>query len=210
MFRQGFAQRRVSMVGDDGGPHHFLVQFCRPAATRTDERMCQLVMATNKLLQGGVQSRSRRLVMELPVVVALTPRMRLFEDHGCYVSFADVLDSARKYHGSSVDQLAFNFRLLCSEMEGTPDVQLAAYRRVCAEVVPDNILSAYMSKTLPSPDSLAVFRYRLAHHVAMVGFMSYMLNIGDRTPQRVRAHPVPPHCVAGRVARGGFVSGPAF
>ena len=189
MFRQGFAQRRITITGNDGWPYRFLVQFCAPHATRTDERTSQLCVAVNQLLQTSNQARSRKLVIDFPVVIPLTPRMRLFEDHGCYVSLADVLDSDLKRKGMNCDSLSFKHRMqLCDAPPADVDGQaLQAFKSVCDDIVPDSVLSYYVAQTLTSPDCLAVFKYRFAHQMALTAFMSYIMGVGDRTPQRVRA-----------------------
>ena len=121
VYRPGLsrAQSRVTMVGDDGSMSSFLIQYCVPILTPTDERAMQLFQLTNRLLKLHRTSRSRNLQIHSPLIVPVAPRVRLSKEDTTFVSFAQLyerdcdrrqqscLTPAIKMHGiSAVEQLS--------------------------------------------------------------------------------------------------------
>lgn len=71
--------------------------------------------------------------------------------------------------------------------DGTENVQarLKVYTDICHNIVPDSIFTRYMHRTLPAPDQLWAFKKEFAAQLALAGFMSHVMKIGDRTPIRI-------------------------
>jgi len=69
--------------------------------------------------------------------------------------------------------------------EAVGELRLQAYNEITKNVVNDNIFSQYMYKTLPSGNHLWAFKKQFAIQLALSCFMSYMLQIGGRSPNKI-------------------------
>jgi hypothetical protein len=83
------------MLGNDGRRYYFAVQTATPYVTRSDERVMQLHWLVNRLLERNHQAQRRSLALHIPVVVPITPRLRLMEDHRELRSLGEVYDADR-------------------------------------------------------------------------------------------------------------------
>lgn len=213
LYRHGFSPRRLAMRGNDGRMYHFLVQFAIPHLTRTDERMMQLHQLVNRLLAKHVGAHARHLTLSVPVVVPVTPRVRLLQDSRSNTSLGSVFEAERASRGLDTDSLIVKFRARAvREMsplleaaktaapssaagEGPNTAQLppmaaltalrAAYLDICDNDVSDLVLTQTMAAVLPAPDAFAAFRVRFAQQLAVSNCLAHVLSVSDRTPQRV-------------------------
>jgi len=69
--------------------------------------------------------------------------------------------------------------------EAVGELRLQAYNEITKNVVNDNIFSQYMYKTLPSGNHLWAFKKQFAVQLALSCFISYMLQIGGRSPNKI-------------------------
>ena len=64
-------------------------------------------------------------------------------------------------------------------------VRLAAYLRLCEELVPDTILSQFMHETATSMAHYWSVRERFTKQLALSNFLCYLLSVEKRNPNRV-------------------------
>lgn len=69
--------------------------------------------------------------------------------------------------------------------EAVVDLRLQAYNEITKTLVTDNIFSQYMYKTLPSGNHMWAFKKQFAIQLALSSFMSFMLQIGGRSPNKI-------------------------
>lgn len=91
LHRHGFSQRRIGILGSNGKKYYFLVQFAIPHITRTDERMVQLRVFFNRLLNKHEETRRRSLTFHSDAVVPITPRVRLVRDYTSSTSLENIV-----------------------------------------------------------------------------------------------------------------------
>ena len=68
--------------------------------------------------------------------------------------------------------------------EGVIDLRLQAYNDITKNLVADNIFSQYMYKILSNGNHLWAFKKQFAVQLALSCFMSFMLQIGGRSPNK--------------------------
>ena len=69
--------------------------------------------------------------------------------------------------------------------EAVVDLRLQAYNDITKNLVSDGIFSQYMYKTLPSGNHMWAFKKQFAIQLALSSFMSFMLQIGGRSPNKI-------------------------
>lgn len=69
--------------------------------------------------------------------------------------------------------------------EALVDLRLQAYNDVTRNHVPDNILSQFIYKTLLNGNHMWAFKKQFATQLALSCFISYMLQIGGRSPNKI-------------------------
>ena len=67
-----------------------------------------------------------------------------------------------------------------SEKPTSSQLRLDAYNDVCSKVVPVNVLSSYVCKSLPIASHLFAFRQQFTKDMALSSVLSYILSIGER------------------------------
>jgi transformation/transcription domain-associated protein len=202
----GFSNRRIAMLSDDGKPHHFLVQYQISHITRSDERMMQLYVLLNRMMRHYRETRKRQLVYNVPAVIPLTHRLRLTETDPAQVSLEDIYEQSCAMRGADPDAPHFTYResmkRAAASLSGPSSggssssheaanstalvaARLRVYTDICSRLVPDTILQRYIHETLPAADQLFVFKSQLCAQLALSGFLSYLLKIGERHLHRI-------------------------
>ncbi|KAJ6743967.1 ATAXIA TELANGIECTASIA MUTATED ATM -RELATED [Salix purpurea] len=69
--------------------------------------------------------------------------------------------------------------------EAVVDLRLQAYNEITKNYVSDGIFSQYMYKTLLSGNHMWAFKKQFAIQLALSSFMSFMLQIGGRSPNKI-------------------------
>ena len=115
LYRQQALQRRLGLRGNDGRVYHFAVQTAAPYQTRSDERMMQLHWLMARLLEQSHLAQRRSLAVRVPVVVPLTPRLRLLEDDALFTSLGEVYEAERHARGLDPDAPVLLCRERCSQ-----------------------------------------------------------------------------------------------
>jgi transformation/transcription domain-associated protein len=190
--RHGSSFRRLTIVGSDGSQRHFLVQTSLTPSARSDERMVQLFRVLNRLFDKHKESRRRHLAFHTPIIIPVWPQVRMVEDDLMYSTFGEVYEINCARYGREADLPITHFKERLNQAiigqlspESVADLRLHIYNEITSSLVSENVLCQYMYKTLPSCNHLWAFRKQFAVQLALSGFMSYMLQIGGRTPNKI-------------------------
>lgn len=116
LYRHHALQRRLALRGNDGKVYHFVVQASVPYLTRSDERVMQLHWLMARLLEQSQLAQRRSLNVRVPVVVPVTPRLRLLEDHALFTSLGEVYEAERHARGLDPDEPIMLCRQRCSQV----------------------------------------------------------------------------------------------
>ncbi|EHA8588761.1 hypothetical protein COCNU_scaffold006566G000100 [Cocos nucifera] len=190
--RHGSSFRRLTLIGSDGSQRHFIVQTSLTPNARSDERMLQLFRVLNKMFDKHKESRRRHLSIHTPIIIPVWSQVRMVEDDLMYGTFLEVYEINCARHNREADIPITLFKEQLNQAisgqvspEAVLELRLQAYNEITKNVVNDNIFSQYMYKTLPSGNHLWTFKKQFAIHLALSCFMSYMLQIGGRSPNKI-------------------------
>ncbi|KAH8118563.1 FAT-domain-containing protein [Phellopilus nigrolimitatus] len=192
---QGYCYKRFVIHGHDGVHYTFAVQ--QPAARwcRREERVMQLFRTFNHALTRRKESRKRNLQFHLPLAVSLNPQVRLFLNDPSYVSLQDIYDQHCEEIGVTREDpalmVAAKTKEIMSESNTSTsnnleynNVRKAVFDEVCKKMVPEDVLSRYMTRTMCSPQELWRMRKAFTLQLAAVSFMTYIVCITSRQPPR--------------------------
>lgn len=179
----GFSHRRIGLRGNDGNVAYFLVQYSISHITRSDERMMQLYVLLNRMMMKYKETRKRNLVYHVPLVIPLTHRLRLMETHEAHVSFEEVYEQSCSIRGVDSDKPLLLYRDIvrkADQCERNSMARLKVLTDVSNNVIPDYILSRFLHRSLPQHDQLWALKKEFGAQLALCGFLSYIMKIGDR------------------------------
>ncbi|KAL6010355.1 hypothetical protein ACLOJK_000786 [Asimina triloba] len=116
----------------------------------------------------------------------------MVEDDLMYSTFLEVYEINCARHNREADHPITHFKEQLNQAisghispDAVVDLRLQAYNDITRTLVNDNIFSQYMYKTLPSGNHLWTFKKQFAIQLALSSFMSYMLQIGGRSPNKI-------------------------
>ncbi|XP_042382892.1 transcription-associated protein 1-like [Zingiber officinale] len=190
--RHGSSCRRLTLIGSDGFQRHFIVQTSLTPNARSDERMLQLFRVFNRMFDKHKESRRRHLTLHTPIIIPVWSQVRMVEDDLMYSTFLEVYEINCARHNREADIPITLFKEHLNQAisgqltpEAVLELRLQAYHEITKNVVNDNIFSQYMYKTLPSGNHLWTFKKQFAVQLALSCFISYMLQIGGRSPNKI-------------------------
>ena len=191
--RHGTSFRCLTFLGVDGSERRFLVQTSLTPAARGEERMLQLLRTLNQTLLHHVETRRRGLSYYTPAVVPVWPQVRLMEDDPAHGTYGEVYDVNCARYGREPDLPIQLFKkalddAVTGKVRGAEEVmklRLDAYAEITRTHVTENIFSQYMYKTLPTGSHLWTFKRQMCQQMALSCFISALLRIGGRAPQKI-------------------------
>ncbi|CAL9045632.1 unnamed protein product [Musa banksii] len=190
--RHGSSFRRLTLIGSDGSQRHFIVQTSLTPNARSDERMLQIFRVLNRMFDKHKESRRRHLTIHTPIIIPVWSQVRMVEDDLMYSSFLEVYEINCARHNKEADMPITLFKEHLNQAisgqvtpEAVLELRLQAYNEITKNGVNDNIFSQYMYKTLPSGNHLWTFKKQFAIQLALSCFISYMLQIGGRSPNKI-------------------------
>ncbi|WVZ66880.1 hypothetical protein U9M48_016041 [Paspalum notatum var. saurae] len=190
--RHGSSFRRLTLIGSDGSQRHFIVQTSLTPNARSDERMLQLFRVLNKMFDKHKESRRRHLAIHTPIIIPVWSQVRMVEDDLMYSTFLEVYEINCARHNREADSPITIFKEQLNQAisgqvspEAVVELRLQAYSEITKNIVNDNIFSQYMHKILPTGNYFWTFKKQFAIQVALSCFMSYMLQIGGRAPNKI-------------------------
>jgi transformation/transcription domain-associated protein len=191
--RHGTSFRCLTFLGVDGSERRFLVQTSLTPAARGEERMLQLLRTLNQTLVHHVETRRRGLCYYAPAVVPVWPQVRLMEDDPHHGTYGEVYEVNCARYGREPDLPIQMFKkalddAVTGKVRGAEEVlklRLDAFAEITQKHVTENIFSQFMYKTLPTGSHLWTFKRQMCQQMALSCFISALLRIGGRAPQKI-------------------------
>ncbi|XP_031399627.1 transformation/transcription domain-associated protein isoform X2 [Punica granatum] len=190
--RHGSSFRRLTLIGSDGSQRHFIVQTSLPPNARSDERILQLFRVMNQMFDKHKESRRRHLYIHTPIIIPVWSQVRMVEDDLMYSTFLEVYENHCARNDREADLPITYFKEQLNQAisgqvspEAVVDLRLQAYNDITKNLVTDNIFSQYMYKTLHNGNHMWAFKKQFAVQLALSSFMSFMLQIGGRSPNKI-------------------------
>ncbi|KGN48912.1 transformation/transcription domain-associated protein [Cucumis sativus] len=190
--RHGSSFRRLTLIGSDGSQRHFIVQTSLTPNARSDERILQLFRVMNQMFDKHKESRRRHLCIHTPIIIPVWSQVRMVEDDLMYSTFLEVYENHCARNDQEADLPITYFKEQLNQAisgqilpEAVVDLRLQAFGDITRNLVNDGIFSQYMYKTLLSGNHMWAFKKQFAIQLALSSFMSYMLQIGGRSPNKI-------------------------
>ncbi|MBA0581659.1 hypothetical protein Gorai_023833 [Gossypium raimondii] len=190
--RHGSSFRRLTLIGSDGSQRHFIVQTSLTPNARSDERILQLFRVMNQMFDKHKESRRRHICIHTPIIIPVWSQVRMVEDDLMYNTFLEVYENHCARNDREPDLPITYFKEQLNQAisgqispEAVVDLRLQAYNDITKSLVADGIFSQYMYKTLPSGNHMWAFKKQFAIQLALSSFMSFMLQIGGRSPNKI-------------------------
>lgn len=190
--RHGSSCRRLTLIGSDGSQRHFIVQTSLTPSARSDERMLHLFRVLNRMFDKHKESRRRHINIYTPIIIPVWSQVRMVEDDVMYNTFLEVYENHCARNDREADQPIAYFKEQLNQaitgqipQDAVLDLRLQAYNDIIKNMVTDGIISQFMYKTLPSGNHMWAFKKQFAIQLALSNFMSVMLQIGGRSPNKI-------------------------
>ncbi|GLU19769.1 hypothetical protein SLE2022_359970 [Rubroshorea leprosula] len=190
--RHGSSFRRLTLIGSDGSQRHFIVQTSLTPNARSDERILQLFRVMNQMFDKHKESRRRHIYIHTPIIIPVWSQVRMVEDDLMYSTFLEVYENHCARNDREADLPITFFKEQLNQAisgqilpETVLDLRLQAYTDITKTLVTDGIFSQYMHKTLQSGNHMWAFKKQFAIQLALSSFMSFMLQIGGRSPNKI-------------------------
>ncbi|KAJ4714223.1 transformation/transcription domain-associated protein-like [Melia azedarach] len=190
--RHGSSFRRLTLIGSDGSQRHFIVQTSLTPNARSDERILQLFRVMNQMFDKHKESRRRHISIHTPIIIPVWSQVRMVEDDLMYSTFLEVYENHCARNDREADQPITYFKEQLNQAisgqisaEAVVDLRLQAYNDITKNLVSESIFSQYMYKTLLNGNHMWAFKKQFAVQLALSGFMSFMLQIGGRSPNKI-------------------------
>lgn len=190
--RHGSSFRRLTLIGSDGSQRHFIVQTSLTPNARSDERILQLFRVLNQMFDKHKESRRRHISIHTPIIIPVWSQVRMVEDDLMYSTFLEVYENHCARNDREADLPITYFKEQLNQAitgqvspEAIVDLRLQAYSDITRNLVSDGIFSQYMYKTLLSGNHMWAFKKQFAIQLALSSFMSFMLQIGGRSPNKI-------------------------
>ncbi|TFK43492.1 hypothetical protein BDQ12DRAFT_731508 [Crucibulum laeve] len=194
----GNCWKRFTIHGGDNSRTSFTVQLPCHRQYRREERVMQVLRNFNGALNRKKESRKRNLAFHIPAVVSCSPSLRLLQTDSSYIPLGDIYDLhceasgiSREepilFAGEKVKKVLREFRQsVTRQLTKTEYITLKKeiYDEVATKMVPEDIFTKYMIRTMEGPSELWRMRKQFALQLASSSFMTYVLCLSSRHPSR--------------------------
>ncbi|KAL4978883.1 hypothetical protein BDW66DRAFT_148736 [Aspergillus desertorum] len=190
----GVCHRRLKIRGHDGSVHPFAVQHPAARHCRREERILQLFRIFNGVLGKRKESRRRNLNFHLPLMVPLAPHIRLVRDDPSYISMQGIYEDHCRRIGINKDEPVLftmeKMRALAETKQNRTAEQQQVLRTemltaIQEKWVPPTMVLDYFQKIYPNYSDFWLFRRQFAYQYAALAFMTYMMHMGNRYPNKI-------------------------
>ncbi|KAF5390637.1 hypothetical protein D9757_002758 [Collybiopsis confluens] len=194
---QGCCWKRITIHGSDNSKIPFIVQLPYHRTFRREERVSQVCRTFNGVLARKKESRKRNLNFHLPTAVSCSPNIRLYQMDSSYISLSDIYELHCEMAGIQREEpILFSGEKVKRVMRGLKQSgrqfnktdYLTLKKNVIDEIsnkmIPDDVLTKYMLKTMDSPGSLWRMRKQFALQHAANSFMTFIFFMSSRQPAR--------------------------
>ncbi|KAJ3319442.1 hypothetical protein HDV06_006328 [Boothiomyces sp. JEL0866] len=204
--------RRLVIRGHDGSTHPFILQHPATKQCRREEKTNQFFRLLNDTLDRRIGSRSRNLYFSLPIVVPLAPQTRLVQDDPSNVSLQEIYEDYAKKNGFKKDDPIIYYTNRLKEVYKATDctkktknemavLKCEINQEISDKMIPDSILSNYFVARMATYEDLWTIRKRFTNQMACITFMTFLLSVGQRQPQKFNIS-----CEKGNVWQSEFYS----
>ncbi|KAF1991150.1 hypothetical protein K402DRAFT_389346 [Aulographum hederae CBS 113979] len=186
----GVCHRRLKIRGHDGSIHPFAIQHPAARHSRREERILQLFRIFNGTLMKKKESRRRNLQFHLPLMIPLSPNVRMVQDDASYITLQGVWeDYCRRNEMKKDDPVLFTIDKLRGirpndQPQQTSALRLETYFAVQDKYVPNTVALDYFQATYPSFDDFWLFRRTFSYQMASITFLTYLMHISNRWPHK--------------------------
>lgn len=182
--------RRLKIRGHDGSIHPFAIQHPAPRHSRREERILQLFRVFNSTLAKKKESRRRNLQFHLPVMVPLSPQIRMIQDDASYITLQGVYEDYCRQNEIDKDQpTMFTMEKLrglsLQKQEQSLNVRLEALHHVQERYVPKDVVRQHFAATYPSFDSFWLFRRQFSYQLAALTYITFTMHMTVRYPNKM-------------------------
>ncbi|KAI7550896.1 hypothetical protein KC317_g14141 [Hortaea werneckii] len=182
--------RRLKIRGHDGSIHPFAIQHPAPRHSRREERILQLFRIFNGTLSKKKESRRRNLQFHLPVMVPLSPQIRMIQDDSSYITLQGVYEDYCRRNEIDKDQPTI---LTMEKLRGLSpqkqdqylNVRLEALNHVQERYVPKDAVRQYFAATYPSFDDFWLFRRQFSYQLAALTYITFTMHMTVRYPNKM-------------------------
>ncbi|PSR77484.1 hypothetical protein BD289DRAFT_398006 [Coniella lustricola] len=190
----GASHRRLKIRGHDGSIHPFAVQHPAARHCRREERIVQLFRQLNQRLSRKKESRRRDLQFTLPLMVPLAPHIRIVQEDTSYITLQGVFEDHCRRRGLSKDEpvlfIMDKLRALGESNKQKTNEQSASARleilnAIQDKWVPRTVALDFFQRTYADYADFWLFKRRFSYQLAALTFMTYVLYIDKRYPQKI-------------------------
>ncbi len=203
----GNCHRRLKILGHDGSVHPFAIQFPAARSSRREERILQLFRIFNGILAKRKESRRRNLQFHLPLMVPITPSVRMVQDDASYINMQGIYeDYCRKNSINKDEPVLFSIEKLRAlqpvstapltqqdtptnppqkNIEHANSIRLETFAAVQEKYVPSTVVQDYFRNTFPNFADFWLFRRTFSYQLAALTFMTYVMQMNTRYPHKM-------------------------
>ncbi|KAF2841297.1 hypothetical protein M501DRAFT_1000466 [Patellaria atrata CBS 101060] len=186
----GYSYRRIRILGHDGSVHPFAIQNPATRHSRREERIMQLFRIFNGVLSKRKESRRRNLQFNLPLMVPLSPAVRIVQDDASYISLQGVYeDSCRRHSINKDDPVLFTVeklrQLMPRNMEQANAIRLETFIAIQERYVSHSLALDYFRDIYPTFADFWLFRKTFSYQFAALTFMTYIMHMHTRYPHKL-------------------------
>ncbi|KAI6151887.1 hypothetical protein BKA82DRAFT_2906299 [Pisolithus tinctorius] len=194
----GYCWKRFTVHGNDHSRTSFSVQLPSGRHCRREERVMQVFRMFNGALSRKKEARKRNLNFHIPAAVSCSPSLRLLQNDSSYVTLGDIYDRHCEEHGitredpilvsgEKVKRVLLDFKQSTGRVPNKTEyftLRKDIMDEVVAKLVPDDVLTKYMTCVMEGPSDLWRMRKQFALQVAATSFMTYVFCLTSRSPSR--------------------------
>lgn len=206
----GICHRRLKIRGHDGSIHPFAIQFPAARNSRREERILQLFRIFNGILSKRKESRRRNLQFHLPLMVPITPSVRMVQDDSSYTNMQGIYEDYCRKNGINKDEpILFSIEKLRAlqpvstmnnpfespesetnnhvqkNIENANSIRLETFAAVQEKYVPPTVVQDYFRATFPDFADFWLFRRTFSYQLAALTFMTYVMHMNTRYPHKI-------------------------
>jgi transformation/transcription domain-associated protein len=196
------SHRRIIIRGHDGSRNSFVIQHPAVKQCRREERTHNFFRLLNTTLDRRIESRKRNLKFHLPVVIPLAPQIRLVEDDSSNISLQGIFELHAKESGFDKDYpikyYTDRLRSACmnedlssksvnsflNQKQEIISLKAEINQEISQKMIHDRLVTNYFWNIMVSFEDNWNLRKRFTNQMACVCFMTYLLSVGNRTPQK--------------------------
>ncbi|KAF2455722.1 hypothetical protein BDY21DRAFT_71272 [Lineolata rhizophorae] len=201
--------RRLKIRGHDGSMHSFAVQHPAARHCRREERILQLFRIFNSVLLKRKESRRRNIQFHLPLMIPLSPSVRLVQDDASYISLQGIYEDHCRRNGINKDEpILFAMEKLSAinpvspcgdpgrpelstnarpqkEITQANNIRVETFIAVQEQFVPPTVVLDYFRATFPNAADFWLFHKTAAYQLAALTFMTYIFHMNMRYPHKM-------------------------